>query len=887
MKQKNRTLPKALAAVTAMSLTAGLAGCAGSNSDTQTDSSAETQALSATYTVNTDTSGLDDSSHISDTLFGLFLEDINYAVDAGLYAELVKNRSFEYGTEAANGAYHGWINSNADTLEFTVTDGSADHTGLNDNNPSYATLTNSSTDFAGIGNVGYLDGLAVMEGEAYTCSLFIKGNNYEGDVRIAIEDSDGKVYAEDTLSGVTGEWQKLSATLTPSEAANEKLRLWVQITQGSVDVDMVSLMPEDTYAGLPIRKDLGEYLEALNPSFLRFPGGCVIEGRDEESIYNWKDSVGCGIDFSINGESAVGDVATRPQGKDIWKGSSNNPYYTTYGLGFYEYFMLCEALDALPVPVLNAGMTCQVQSPNYIVYSPTSEEFQQYIQDALDLVEFCRGDASTKWGAVRIAMGHEAPFPLKYIAIGNEQWQSEYHAHYMKFAEAFEQAAKENPSLYGDIELILANGTASGSREGWNYLEDFEDDVTTLIDEHYYEAPDWFLKNTTRYDSYDRDFQAKVFLGEYAAQSNTLMAALAEAAYMTGLERNGDVVEMACYAPLLGNGTANQWTPDMIFFNNDSVYGSVNYYVQQMFATNAGTTYLDATLDFDESANAEVLSGQVGLGSWMTSVAYDNLKVTDNESGKTLYETDFSSDSTLKDDSWTYHEGDWSIEDGRLMQTNTADPADTNTGDAVYVGDKSWTNYTLTVDAEILGGNEGFLIPICVENTSNEIFWNLGGWGNTVSCLQIVENNAKSGQVTGTVKQTTLKKNEVYQLKVEVTDNNIKCYVNDMLYVDYTVEAAPTLFASSVQDENGDLIIKLVNNNPSAVTVSMLLDNFDSDAYDNTASITTLSGEDLSMVNDFSNPTAVAPVETSMDISSKFKYEAPKYSVTVIRIGRR
>lgn len=552
----------------------------------------EKEVLTTHYTID-----FNSSEEISDTLYGLFLEDINYAVDGGLYAELIKNRSFEYGTAAANEGMHGWFNSDSDYLTFEIHDGSMDDTCLNENNPHYAIITNnglsSATPFYGIGNVGYLDGLAVKGGEEYRVSLYMKGNSgYDGEVRLSLRNSDGLVYAETSFTDITDDWVKYETTLTPSSDCNDNLRFFVEIGMGSLCLDMVSLMPADTYKELPVRKDIGEFLEALNPSFLRFPGGCVIEGRDEASIYRWKDSVGDGLEFTVNGSITVGDVAARPQGKDIWQGTKQDPYYTTYGIGFYEYFELCEALNCIPVPVLNAGMTCQVQSPQYIVYALNSEELAQYIQDALDLVEFCRGDADTYWGAIRIAMGHETPFPLKYIAIGNEQWQTEYHAHYRKFVAAFENAAKENPALYGDIELIVANGTASGSREGWNFVEDFPDSITSMVDEHYYESPDWFMSNTARYDAYDRANQVKVFLGEYAAKANTLEAALAEAAYMTGLERNGDIVQMACYAPLFGNAKTNQWKPDMIFFSSNSLYGTVNYYVQKMFANNACTHIL-------------------------------------------------------------------------------------------------------------------------------------------------------------------------------------------------------------------------------------------------------------------------------------------------------
>ncbi|MCM1123560.1 MAG: carbohydrate binding domain-containing protein, partial [Eubacterium sp.] len=578
----------------------GVAGAVDVAPQSESDEAGAAQTGSVTYRVNIDLEGLDESQEISDTLFGLFLEDINYAVDGGMYVEMIKNRSFEYGIEARDEQLHGWEGTN-EAVTFEVHDGSEDGTALNENNPQYVVVHNtgvsSARPYEGISNSGYLEGIAVTQGASYDVSFYCRSEDGTVDtVYVTLYNEEGTVYDEQIVEGITGEWCKYETTLTADATANKKVRLSLGFTAGTACFDMISMMPQDTYKGLPVRKDFGEYLEALNPTFLRFPGGCVIEGRDEESIYSWKDSIGGGLEFEINGESTVGDVAGRPQGKSIWQGSKANPYYTTYGLGFYEYFELCEALGCMPVPVLNAGMTCEIQSPFYKVYSIADEEFKQYVQDALDLVEFCKGDADTTWGAVRIAMGHEEPFDLKYIGIGNEQWQSEYHQHYKQFVKAFEEAADSDPELYGDVELIVANGTVSASEDGWNYLILNPDTVTTLVDEHYYETPEWFLANTDRYDSYDRNAQAKVFLGEYAAKANTLEAALAEAAYMTGLEKNGDVVEMACYAPLFSHSKLNQWVPDMIFYSNDDIFGSANYYVQQMYGNNAGDYSLESEL---------------------------------------------------------------------------------------------------------------------------------------------------------------------------------------------------------------------------------------------------------------------------------------------------
>ena len=553
-------------------------------------------ALAAqTASLSVDATPSESSASISPLLYGIFLEDINFAVDGGMYAELIKNGSFEYGMLAKNSGKHNYSLSDKSAVTLEVVDGSADGTCLNENNPHYGVITNASDAPEGIGNKGYLKGFAIEEGKSYTFSAFLKGlDGYTGDVDISIADKEGTVLAETTISNPSDGWMKYTATLTATASSDNLPRLWIKIGNGKVAVDMISLVPSETYKNRKngIRKDVGEYLEALQPKFLRFPGGCAIEGTAVANQYSWKASIGYGLTTTINGEEVTGDVSARPLGVDIWHTSTTNPYYMTYGLGFYEYFLLCEDLDCLPVPVVNAGMVCPIHAgTGYTYFSEDSEEFQAYVQDALDLVEFCRGGADTKWGAIRIAMGHEAPFDLHYIGIGNEQWQDEYYSHYERFKEAFAKAAEENPELYGDIELIVANGPASTDRFAWEQIAKNGTDYAGAVDEHYYEQPEWFLANTDRYDSYDRD-SVPVFLGEYAAKSNTMQAALAEAAYMTGLERNGDIVKMACYAPLFGNDGANQWEPDMIFLSKYGLYGTVNYYAQKLFMNHPGTTLL-------------------------------------------------------------------------------------------------------------------------------------------------------------------------------------------------------------------------------------------------------------------------------------------------------
>jgi alpha-L-arabinofuranosidase len=426
------------------------------------------------------------------------------------------------------------------------------------------------------------------------------------------------------------------------------------------------------------------------------------------------------------------------------------------------------------------------------------------------------------------------------------------------------------------------------------------DDFAGAIDHHYYNSPEWFLKHADYYDegNYSRDTDGmlektynggiSVFLGEYAAQSNTLEAALSEAAYMTGLERNSDIVKMAAYAPLFGNVTALHWAPDLIWFNNNTVTSSVNYYVQKIFSINKGKTLLASTLDGADIPD-EPLSGKIGVGTWNTSATFDNIVVTDNDTGEVLAEQDFSED-TLSD--WEkVSDGRWSVTDGVLVQGNISTNTNSygNTGSCLYLGDESWTNYTLTVDAVKTGGSEGFLIPFAVGDKDNNFFWNIGGWGNTVSCLQEVSNGTKSGQVGGTVEDCVIKTGETYQLKVVVTDYNVKCYINDTLYVDYNITDTSNAESYQVvsEGENGDIIVKLVNVTGYEKTFAINIEGIDADSLESTAERYQVAGQSLTDDNILGQEEAVTLEQDTVDgIAAQFNYTVPKYSVTVLRLAK-
>ncbi len=866
--------------------------------------------LSADYTLDINP---DEKIHdISELLFGIFFEDINFAADGGLYAEKIANRSFEHTSIAQGDELYAWSAIGNAQLEIVKND---KDNYLNINNTNYLIMKNDGNTAAGIENRGFLDGMSVEKDAAYNVSFYAKapaGYGGKFTVRLAVN---GEVKAEASINPIksTSQWHKYELSIVSPVSANENVTLQLLIDKGEVYFDMISMFPEDTFKGREngMRCDLGEMLEELEPKFLRFPGGCIIEGYDMENAYDWKDSIGVDENREpLLFDGKYGDIAARLQSTNLWTDlaatEDRNPSFMTYGLGFYEYFLLAEDIGAIGVPVLNCGLYCQMRGRQPV---PTdSPEFQSYIDDMLDLVEFCRGDETTVWGKVRCDMGHPEPFKLKYICIGNENEGQVYFERYSLFLEAFNKAKAENPELYEGLELIYSAGTADGTR-GANYLPSYEyaknqltetgsteiTDFAGATDQHYYNDPIWFLKNADYYDedNYKRGFDGmtdtiygggiNVFLGEYAAKSNRLEAALAEAAYMTGLERNGDIVTMAAYAPLFGNLTATHWAPDLIWFNNHLATGSISYYAQKLFSVNQGTSVLKHTLTGAQIEEAPI-TGKVGVGTWYTSAEFDNVKITDNNSGKVLGEDKFSVQNLF----WNWQtpvDGEWKIKDEKLKQMTT-EMAYTNTGSVAYFGDDTWTDYTFTVEATKLDGEEGFLIPFGVKDTENNYFWNIGGWGNTRSTVQLIENGIKT-EIAGTDSDFTVETGKTYTIKLVVSGNTVEGYIDDVLQFshDFSHNAYAETYTVVSTDETGDIIIKLVNTIGETKTVAVDLNGA---AVDGTAKVQQLKGDSLDCDNILGEKEDCVIEEFTLEgISNSFNYSIPKYSITVIRISRR
>lgn len=530
---------------------------------------------------------------ISQTLYGLFFEDINHAADGGLYAELLQNRSFEYEDLTNPSLYQhltGWQFNTRATGEGKAsirTDAP-----LNENNPTYVRIQAGAAGYAfqnlGYGSVVFRGGISIAAGKSYDVSVWLRNSDYKGKVSVALTTKAGNLLS-DVLDFEPSEvWEKHAGMLTACQTAEDACLTFLLSGMGEIDVDMASLMPKDRigadWPGGGLRRDLFEALYELHPRFLRFPGGCLAEGSWVwDNLYRWKDT--------------IGPVEERKENWDTWG------YMQSYGIGFYEYFCLCEELGALPLPVVGSGVLCQAREP---WERPMNDaELAAWTQDILDLLEFALGGSDTVWGGLRSQMGHEAPFDLRYLAIGNENWADVYFTRYEKIWNAIKAA-------YPDITCIVASGpVADGSlfnASRAKILRSFPDDTA---DEHYYMESGWFLRNTHRYDNYPRD--SKIFLGEYAAHEpasggrrpNNLYSALCEAAYLTGIERNSDVVTMCCYAPLLARLGMDQWTPDLIWFSGDQVVRTPNYYIQQMFSITLGDQLLKSSMIDDDGMDVK------------------------------------------------------------------------------------------------------------------------------------------------------------------------------------------------------------------------------------------------------------------------------------------
>ena len=753
---------------------------------------------------------------VSPLLWGIFFEDINLSTDGGIYAELVRNRSFEDSDKPDS-----WtaVSSGNAKLDLSV---DAEKP-LSTKNPHSlkVTIKDAGVARAGVANGGYW-GMSVVKGDKYSLSLSARAEAaFSGPLTVTLESVDSVVYAMEKIKALAEDWQTFTLTLK-SDTTDPKARLVISTDKpGTFWLDCVSLFPKDTWKGHGFRKDLAQMLADMKPAFMRFPGGCWVEGNTMKESYRWKET--------------IGNIFERRSQYNLWG------YTATHGMGFHEYLQLCEDIGAEPLFCINVGMSHKENVP--------MDKMGEYVQDALDAIEYANGPANSTWGAVRAKAGHPAPFNMKMMEIGNENGGPAYHERYALFSDAIK-------AKYPQVKLVA---------DVWNGMPGNR--KLEIVDEHYYSNPEFFIANAGKYDSYDRS-AFKVFVGEYAVTQGTgegsLRGAVGEAAFMTGLERNADVVRMASYAPLFVNANHRHWNPDLIVFDSSRAFGIPSYYVQKLFSENRGDTVLPCAV---ESASAEppVESGMIGVGTWLTQAEYKDIKVTRGD--EVLFASDFATGTK----GWKLHGGEWKAEGGVLKQTSL----DENV--RAVAGDKKWNNYTYTLKARKTGGAEGFLILFGVDKDNQKSWWNIGGWGNKRHGLEMPNMEAES--VDGSIET-----GRWYDIKVELKGGNVTCYLDGKLIHDAQSKPMKALYASSTLSADGkEVILKVVNASASEQATAVRLNGLK--GVSKTATAVVLSSADAMDENSLEQPTKVAPVSVTIDNAAEsFTHAFPGNSVTVLRL---
>lgn len=757
-------------------------------------------------------------------LYGIFFEDLNHAVDGGLYAEMVQNRSFEF-CAVDNPSYHplmAWekIEKKYSRMQWWIQDSHP----YSRHNPHYLVCEIFETGMgAGVRNTGFTPGMYLQKGEKYRFScLAATDGRGELPLRIVLENDEGRNLGQADIVVSNGTvWNHYEAEITAQEITTAgNLSIYIEAV-GRLYLDMVSLFPQKTFMQQRngLRADIATLLADLKPRFMRFPGGCLvhdgsINAEDRDSLYRWKNTIGV--------------LEERPARRNNWG------YNQTLGLGYYEYFCFCEEIGAKPLPVLPAGY-----DPHHQRKVPF-DQLDEWIQEALDLISFANDDASAQWGRIRCELGHPEPFGLEYIGIGNEEVGEGFFERYPYFHKAIKEK-------YPDIQIIASSGpfAAGGEYEkGWNCARRNHAD---LVDEHYYMAPEWFLANHHRYDSFDEN-GPKVFLGEYASWGNTWYNALTEASYMTGMERNSEKVGLACYAPLLCNVNYINWKPDMIWFDNHQAYGTANYYVQKLFMNHQGDDRIELEMTgIDDSVTIQDdPKGGFGLRTEPdTVVRYSQIMIEDIQNG------------TIWKDSEVYFVGD------NVEQYISADPDARVVTEDILLHTVESDHYIITVKGEMLYGRRGFMLQYGNRDEKNRYQWEIGGWQNMDSALtqDIAGRNSCLTQSSFTVAA-----DREYELKLEIEGRHLRAYIDGELIHEIhhaPVKIEPLYTAASIDRQSGDVIVKLVNVQKRPIDTVLHMEGIEQ--AKGTAYI--MSGFALKDENSFAEPLKVSPREEEIQLT--------------------
>lgn len=752
----------------------------------------------------------DKSGHIvSPDLYGVFFEEINCAGDGGIYAELIRNRGFE---DAATPT-HWTVEEGKASLDKTHPLSDASPTSLKVESTGKTTLTNE----------GYW-GMAIKINETYDFSFSSWGEG--GRLTAQIVSGDGTVLGQTNLTLPKGDWKQTKTTIKAASGATGAKLVLKFGTIGSNNLDMVSLFPKGTWKNRSngLRKDLIQMLDDMKPAFVRFPGGCWVEGETMAMALRWKQTVG-----------NLQDRRTQP---NIWR------YMSTNGLGYHEYLQMCEDINSGALFVINCGMSHREVVP--------MDKMDEFVQDALDAIEYAIGPADSKWGSVRAKNGHPKPFPLKYMQIGNENGGPNYEARYGLMYRAIKQK-------YPQINLIA---NLWGGRP--------QNTPVDILDEHYYSNPEFFIANADRYDTYDRK-GPKIYVGEYAVtQGNgtgSLRGALAEAAFMAGMERNSDIVTMSSYAPLFANVNNKAWNPDLIYFDSHRVVATPSYHVQKLFFNNRAHQVIPGQFSNVPKIKRTYPNGGIGVGTWNTKAEFKDIKVTQGD--KVLFES--------KDGSGLTNEtGSWESKEGAYSQTSDATPA------RAFAGSDDWKNYTLELKARKVSGDEGFLISVGRTGRGDYVWWNLGGWGNTQHGVEVASGGTKS---ILTQRSGRIESNRWYDLKLEYNEGRMRGYIDGRLMLDQELVEPKSLHGVSGFDKSKQTaILKLVNVSDQPYDVEIDLSS--TGWKDVVGAIDLLTGQNLDE-NSLDNPKTVAPKSSFLLRNpAKFTYRIEPRTLAIMRVKK-
>ena len=804
---------------------------------------------------------------IPSSLYGIFFEEINHAGDGGLYAELIQNRGFEdarlppmcklengfvvpprtphFDTGTPNDFRLRWnVTSETPAWTLELTNGARGAARLVDIEPLTAATPHSlQIDIDDLGEAGRVAlvnegywGINVVSGETYTLALFTRVDTaYAGPVTAALESANGAVLASDRVAAdLEPGWQRHSLSLTAG-ASDPKARLALSFgAAGRVWVDMVSLFPR-TWKNRPngMRVDLAEKIAALKPGFVRWPGGCFAEGITIESRPQWKRS--------------IGRLEDREGTYSPWG------YWSTDGFGYHEFLQFSEDLNADALFVVNAGVSCSMRSGTFL----EDEHLPALIEDALDAIEYAIGPADSRWGSVRARNGHFAPFPLKYIEIGNEQRGARYGERVALFYRAIKAA-------YPQLEIALSSWIAGVDQR----IIDAAGTID-IVDEHAYKPLHWGVENFDSFASYERQGW-DLYIGEFATNAGVgrgnVLAMLNDAAYMMSMEKNSDLVKMSSYAPLLENVNDRDWPVNMIHFDASRSYARATYYASQLFAENLPTVNLATSVDHRPAA-ARPITARVGLGTHDTAAEFKDVVVERN--GQVIARSDFS-----RPGRWTPEgrRGKWGIVDGAYRQSE----------DAIawsYLPETGGANFTVSLKARKLSGREGFIIPVGLAD-GRRVQWNIGGWGNRLHAVQVAD------AVVGEQTPGTVETGRWYDIRIEVSDRTVRGFVDGALLQERTLPRVDRVLAVAGRDDKtGDIILKVVNSAPDTQSMTLRLEGVAPARRRATA--TTLTGDPLDE-NTFDQPTRIVPRSVPLKLdAAAFTYAFPAYSLTVIRVPAR